>query len=94
MSTLVTILPTLKRQYDVVTSFFNVKGRESSENLDAVRVLSHTWTRQVFPRILAEDRPLGAGDGEAMVNIALLWCDLAFFKEVCVLFPWSWSSSI
>lgn len=94
MSALINVLPTLDRQYDVVAEFVALERHDSTENMDAVRVLLETWPRQVFARILAEDRPLGKGDGESMVEIALQWCDLAFFKEVYVSFPRSWSSSI
>lgn len=96
MSTLVSVLPTLARQHEVVRSFVDLHfcADHDIEFIVKIRTLLNTWARQAFTRALAEERPLEANDGCSMINIAFRWFDLAFFKAVYVSIPKFPSSTI
>ncbi|OIW24743.1 hypothetical protein CONLIGDRAFT_685690 [Coniochaeta ligniaria NRRL 30616] len=84
MTTLVTVLPTLARQYEAISLFVDLDAHGHNEINDDLRILMEAWARQACTRVLAEDRSLGWKDGLAIVNIAFERFDLAFFKEVTV----------
>lgn len=87
MSTLVTLLPTLARQYEVISSFTHLDSHEDIDIKDDLRTLAEAWARQAFTRVLTEDRPLGANDGRSMVDIAFERFDFTFFRDVYVSVP-------
>jgi hypothetical protein len=78
---LITLLPTLARQYEAVASFADFDAHEDIEISDEIRTVIEAWARQAFVHVLVEERPLGVGDGQAMVDLAFERFDLDWFKE-------------